>query len=298
MLALLFVAVAVHLAVRHLSPPWLVRAGLTRSRLLILVLSSFPFVEGFQAGQNHTLTLLLVTGICAATLAGRWYTAGILAGFLLYKPQFVLGFLILWFVWRRYRALMSFASIASVWAGAVGLSKGFNPYRSYLAVIDQISRLPYAEGWPAYLMATRYGLLTTLLPQDLLPVIRLFTQILTLAIGAGFVWFAYRRRNTPSADRRPALALALLYPLLATPYALLHDLLILFPAFLLLSTRQSDSTHLLHAAIATYFGVFLLPLAAYRSGVALLAFVPIGLLVMQVKQMWMSGGKAYRSNGS
>ena len=297
-LTFLFVVLAVHLGTRFVASPWLVRAGLTRSRSLVLLLSSFPFIEGLQAGQNHALTLLLVTAIAVSTLSDRWYVAGALAGLLIYKPQFALGFLILWVVWCKYQALLSFAGVSMLWAGIVVLSKGIEPYQSYLTASAQILQLPYTEGFPAFLMVTPYGLLTTSLPQAAFPLIRLFVFMLAVALTAGLAWIAYRLRAVPPAERRPALALALLYPLLATPYALLHDLLILFPAFLLLSSRPSDSTRWLYAAIATYFGVFLLPLAAYRSGVALLAFVPIGLLVMQVKQMWTSEGKAHRSNGS
>jgi hypothetical protein len=96
--------VAAYLAYRFLTPRWLLDAGLTLSTLPIVVLSSFAFVEGFQAGQNHGLTLLLVTGICVATLTGRWYLAGALGGLLIYKPQFVLGFLLIWLIWRRWVA--------------------------------------------------------------------------------------------------------------------------------------------------------------------------------------------------
>ena len=163
-LTLLFLFLAADLSVRYLAPPWLVKAGLTRSGLFIVLLSFLPFFEGFPAGQNHVLTLLLVTGITVATLSGRWYLAGLLAGFLLYKPQFVLGFLIVWLVWREYKALASFTAVAIAWAGVVVISHGFAPYTAYLGTIDQILWLPYIKGWPAYLMTTPYGLLVTLFP--------------------------------------------------------------------------------------------------------------------------------------
>ncbi|MFQ5856517.1 MAG: glycosyltransferase family 87 protein, partial [Anaerolineae bacterium] len=297
LVSLLFIALAVHLGTRFLAPSWLVRAGLSRFQAFIILISSFAFVEGLQVGQNHGLTLLLVTGITVSTLSGRWYTAGALAGFLLYKPQFALGFLILWVVWRKYQALVSFAGISGVWAGIVLFSKGFDPYQSYLTISDQVLRLPYVEGFPGFLMVTPYGLLATLLPQAASSVIQAFIQILTLAISVGFVWFAYRRRNAPPSGRKPALVLALLYPLLATPYALLHDLLVLFPVFLLLPTDRSNSTYLLHIAVATYFGVFILPPLAYLSGVAYLAFIPIGVLVMQLRQIWVSERRVYSYEG-
>jgi hypothetical protein len=75
------------------------------------------------------------------------------------------------------------------------------------------------------------------------------------------------------------VALALLVPLLASPYALLHDLLVLFPAFLLLAHRAERSRALLHSAVACYAGATLLPMLGSPLGVALVALVPIGFLV-------------------
>jgi hypothetical protein len=284
-LTLLFLFIAADLSVRYLTPPWLVQTGMTRSGLFIVLLSFLPFFEGFQAGQNHGLTLLLVTGITVATLSGRWYLAGLLAGFLLYKPQLVLGFSIIWLIWREYKALASFTAIAVAWAGVVAVSHGLDPFLAYLGTIDQTLWLPYIKGWPAYLMTTPYGLLVTLLPQDWLTVILWFTRLLTVAASVGVAWFAYRCRNISCSNRQPALVFALLYPFFATPYVLLHDLLILVPVFLLLSADREEAGRLLHAVILTYFGALILLLVGQKFNVALFFLIPAGLLVLQLKSL-------------
>jgi hypothetical protein len=276
---------AADLSVRYLTPPWLVQAGLTRSKLIIVLLSFLPFFEGFQAGQNHGLTFLLVTGITVATLSGRWYLAGLLAGFLLYKPQFVLGFLIIWLIWREYKAVASFTAVALAWAGVVVVSHGFGPYLAYLRTFDQTLWLPYIEGWPAYLMTTPYGLLVTLFPQDWLSAILWFTRLLTVSASAGIAWFAYRCRDVSCSNRHPVLVFALLYPFFATPYVLLHDLLILVPVFLLLSADREVAGRLLYAAIFTYFGALVLLLLGQKFNVALFVLIPAGLLVLQLKSL-------------
>jgi hypothetical protein len=77
-IALIFAALAVKWLV-PLLPGRIKAAGLGYGQMLVLVLSFFPFIEGFQVGQNHTLTLLLITGIlaaCCQTLGA----AGALAG--------------------------------------------------------------------------------------------------------------------------------------------------------------------------------------------------------------------------
>jgi len=281
-LTVLILFLAADLSVRYLTPPWLVKAGLTRSMLIIILLSFLPFFEGFQAGQNHALTLVLVTGITMATLSGRWYLAGLLAGFLMYKPQFVLGFIIFWLIWREYKALASFTAVAVAWAGVVVVSHGFASYVAYLGTIDQILWLPYIKGWPAYLMTTPYGLLVTLLPQDRLPAILLFTRLLTVAASVGVAWFAYRCRNISCSNRQPALVFALLYPFFATPYILLHDLLILVPVFLLLSADREVAGRLLYAAIFTYFGALAMLLLGQKFNVALFVLIPAVLLALQL----------------
>jgi hypothetical protein len=284
-LTLLFLFLAADLSVRYLTPPWLVKAGLTRSRLIIVLLSFWPFFGGFHAGQNHGLTLLLATAITVASLSGRWYLAGASAGLLMYKPQFVLGFLIVWLIWREYKALACFIAVTVAWVGVVVVSHGFDPFVAYLSTIDQILWLPFAEGWPAYLMATPYGLLVTLLPEKLFPAVLWSTRLMTVAASVGIAWFAYRCRNASSSNRRPVTVFALIFPFLATPYVLYHDLLLLVPVFLLLSADREEACHLLYAAIFTYLGVLALLLLGQKFNVALFVLIPAGLLALQLKSL-------------
>ena len=60
-LSLFFTLVAVRLLIYIL--PDSIKHKLDYWQLLIIILSFFPFIEGFQVGQNHTLTLLLITCI-------------------------------------------------------------------------------------------------------------------------------------------------------------------------------------------------------------------------------------------
>jgi hypothetical protein len=194
-----------------------------------------------------------------------------------------LGFLIVWLIWREYKALCIFIAVAVAWAGVVVVTHGFDPYLAYLGTLDQILWLPYNEGWPAYLMTTPYGFLVTLLPQNLLPAILWFTRFLAIAASIGLAWFAYRCRSVSCSNRQPALIFALLYPFLATPYVLLHDLLILVPVFLLLSTDLKVTGRLLYAAIFTYFGALILLLLGQKFNLALFVLIPAQLLVLNLR---------------
>jgi hypothetical protein len=80
-------------------------------------------------------------------------------------------------------------------------------------------------------------------------------------------------------NRTPALVLAILFPLVATPYALLHDMLILIPGFIVWA-RYSKSPNLLYAAIVIYIGGFFLPLLASLIKIALVSTLTIGLVLV------------------
>jgi hypothetical protein len=278
-----FVVLAAWIGARYLAPDWLVRAGLSPLRLSIVVLSSFAFVEGVIVGQNHGLTLLLVSGVCAATLRQRWTLAGALAGLLLYKPHVALGFLVLWLVWRRWRALAAFGGVALSWVGLSVVLTGLEPYLAYARFLDQVLLLPYREGFPTYIMVTPYGLLTSWLPASFVPLIRLATNAIALSGVLLLGWSAYRTRHLPPAAAARPLALAVLFPLVALPYALLHDLLILVPFFLLWVRQPGASNLVLRAAIVSYLCTLLVPLISQRLGLALLALLPLGLVGLLVR---------------
>jgi alpha-1,2-mannosyltransferase len=275
------IVAAVALAYRYLLPPALRGARLSRRQLLIIVLSSLPFVEGLVMGQNHALTLLLAVGVCALSLRGRWMQAGALAGLLIYKPQYALGFLIVWIVWRRYRAIAGFLLSAGAWVCASLPAVGVAPYRAYLATTPQIMALPWVAGYPGYLLATPYGLLATILPRDLNWVAEAGMWLCAAAAGVLLIGVA-RGRAEDISDHghvRGTLALAVVYPLLASPFALLHDLLLLIPAFLLWAGETSLARPLRDAAILTYLATLLLLVPAERFGLALMAPLPIGLFL-------------------
>jgi hypothetical protein len=279
-LSLLCVALAVELGLSRLAPGEL-RGKLGRGQALVVVCSSLPFVEGLQVGQNHAVTLLLATAVAAATLAGRYGLAGALAGCLLYKPHFALGFLILWCVWRPAAALAAFLAVAGAWCGSALLAKGLGPFLAYAELGRYLLRLPWVEGFPAFLLVTPYGLLATLLPESAAGALRVLAHALLAALAAALAAFAFAQRALPVAARRESVALALVFPLLASPYALLHDLLVLFPAFLVLCHGRTRSPALLRSAVASYCGATLLPMLGSPLEVALAALVPIALLVAQ-----------------
>lgn len=286
-LIFLFSFSGIYLTHKFLVPTWLVQTGLTRIQLGVIIFSSFVFIVGTLAAQNHAITFLLVTGVLLATRYEKWTLAGILAGLLIYKPQFALGFLIIWLVWRRIRALASFSLVAVVWIGTAILNKGIEPYLDYLKFSEMLLLLPYAkDSFPISIMATPYALLTTLIPVEAIEITQAvhLTLIVALTLWVGFC--AYQMRDIPYAARGGALTLAILYPLLVAPHTLIYDLIILVPAFLLLAYDRDRANKLKYPVIGTYLGALILPLIGYVAKVALAALIPLLIFITQVRTLW------------
>lgn len=267
---------------------WL-KTRINNLQLSIFLLSFYPFINGWYAGQNHVLTLLLVCGLIYFMLDDRWYLVGIFSGLTIYKPQFIVGFLIVWLVWKKYKAVLTFGLVATLWIGISIIQHGLLPYTSYLQFNDLLLSLPYINGFPGYLMITPYGLLATLLPREAHPILESLLTIWVIASTLGLTLLAYQYRRLPMSERTPVVIIALLYPFLATPYALFHDLLLLFPVFILWS-RQYQSRKLLNLVVVFYLAAFIMPILGYAVKVAFLAIIPIGVLICYLRYLIIDKG--------
>jgi len=267
-----------------LSTSYQQNSKLPYGQLVIITLSFFPFIEGLQAGQNNWLTLLLVSGIIYAMFRQKWYLAGILAGILIYKPQFVLGFIIIWLIWKNFKAILSFSLVAMGWMGLFALSNGLDLYRMYFQLSQAFMGLPYIAGFPKYVMVTFYGFLTSIFPQSTQPVLSALSQALFVLYACGLAWLAYRYRKLVMIERIPVIVAVLILPLLATPYALLHDMVILIPIFVLWGI-YSNSRNFLYTSVIIYLGAFFLTLLGALTKIAWVSILIIGLFIAVITSM-------------
>jgi hypothetical protein len=268
---------------RKLLPEDVRQAASALPPIPVLLLSFFPFVAGWRVGQNHGLTLWLATWLLISSQAGRPALAGLIAGLMLYKPQFVIGFLILWITWKELRALAAFGAMASLWLGLSLLSGGGPLYGEYLAQSSLLLSLPWVEGFPAFALITPYGLLATLLPSEAQPALQAASALGLLLMGLGLARIAAPLRNLPWEQQAPAWMLALLYPLLAFPYALLHDLMLLAPILALWAAAR-PSPRWLRTAIGVYLGGLFMPFLGALTRLALPSLLPIGVLIAMARE--------------
>jgi hypothetical protein len=280
LLAILSVFLSIYLLYR-LIPAERKKPELAYRQLVIVVLSFFPFIEGLQSGQNHWLTLMLMSGILVCMFTNKWLLAGALAGLLIYKPQFALGFVIVWVIWRNLKALAAFMAVAVIWVGGFVLVNGFNLFHIYLQMSQIFMSLPYIPGFPNYLLVTFYGWLTSFFPQNTQSILSLLSNLLFLISAIGLAWLAYRQRKYSLHERTPTLVAALIFPLLATPYALLHDMLILVPAYILWSI-YSDTRNLTLISVVIYLGAFFLTLISALTRIAWNSLLVMGLVVILI----------------
>jgi hypothetical protein len=275
--SVLITLAAVGLLIRRF--PELTKINLNFFQLSIITMSFFPWIEGFQAGQNHTLALFLVTCIVLFSLSEKWELAGAMAGFLIYKPQLVIGLLIIWIIWRKFKAITVFFTVSILCVGSYILFYGLSPIQSYLYISKELLLLPYVPGFPGYLLLTLYGLFATVFPLKALTVVRILTTSLAIFIAIGLFWISYQLRARPILMRTPAILLAIALPLVATPYVLLHDIVILIPG-LILWNRYKQSEGLLFTSIGIYLGGLFFTLIASVTKIAFVSFLSIGVVTL------------------
>ena len=285
LLSITCVILAAWLMKRYLILDWMIDKGISTLQLSILIMSSFAFIEGFEKGQSQSLTLILIVAILITTQREKWLLSGFLAALSIFKPQFVIGFLILWIIWGKYKAILSFIFFSSIWNGIVLITKGIGPYLAFLDFSNQMIYLPYSTaGFPNSIMATPFTLIATVIPMNYAPVWNKLFIIIAIILVILFAALVFLTRKKPMANQNIILAMALLLPLIAFPYALLHDLLILAPVLVLLAAPQEQGNKIKYLTVGVYIGMLVLPLLGFVFNIALTAFIPIILYIYCVQQ--------------
>ncbi len=204
---------------------------------LAAALAFFPLYRGVTAGQNTALVLLLLVASWRAAGAGRDGWAGVLLALTLYKPQFAVPMLGLWFVRGRFRLCASAAFTAvALWAiGAAVLGIGWLvpwwEHATSFSEVDAVVNGANAVSWLGVADA-RLGV------GDALGRVLGALLVAATAVIAVVVW-----RRPPLAARDPgvwAMAVAAPTVVLVSPHAMFYDAgLLVLPLLVLASTGAS-----------------------------------------------------------
>jgi alpha-1,2-mannosyltransferase len=244
--------------------------GIATAHWLLLAVAYPAVLINIGHGQNGFLTAALLGG-ALVILDRRPYLAGILIGLLVYKPQFGL--------------MIPLALIAG------GRWRTFAAATAAVALLTLVTTIAFGpQVWHAFLLSTKFSR-TVVLEQGNtgwqkiqslfswarmwgapIPLAYALQAALTVALGAAIVWL-WRGSASP-ALKRASLCFA---AILATPYSLDYDMMILAPgmAFFVVDTARRGFRPWEKTALAA---LWVAPLVS-RS-VAQVTLVPLGVPAM------------------
>ena len=194
-----------------------------------LLAAAFPAVfVNLGHGHNGFLTAALI-GAALAHLDRRPVVAGVLIGLLAYKPQFGVLIPLVLAVSGRWRAFAAATATVAALALAVTLAFGTDVWTAFLAASDFTRTIVLEQGETGWHKI-----------QSVFSVVRMWgggvplayaaQAAVTLAVAAALAWL-WRSR---AAYALKAAAL-LIGSILATPYSLDYDLMVLAPAIAFLA---------------------------------------------------------------
>jgi len=241
--------------------------------LWLLLALAYPAVfVNLGHGHNGFLTAALM-GFALITLDTRPIVSGILFGLLAYKPQFGIMIPLVLLASGRWRTLFAAAATVAILIVAAALAFGMETWRAFF-IFAEYTRAIVLEtgetGWhkiqSVFAWARMWGA-----PISLAYAIQ---GAITLAVAAALVWL-WRSRES-FALKAAALCLA---AILATPYSLDYDLMVLAPAiaFLAIDGLRRGFGPWEKSALAF---LWVAPLIA--RGFAQVTFIPLGVIAMLV----------------
>jgi alpha-1,2-mannosyltransferase len=237
---------------------WRICPNLQGGKLTVAILAlAFPaFWHLIAWGQTSALALACFTLAYFALRAQQEFVAGLALGFLIFKPQLGVAAAVIFVATRRWKVIAGALLSASSQLAAAWIYYGPDPLRMWIKVLWRVpTLLPLLEPklFQTYSLRTFW---TMLLPWPRLDLaLYIVTALLTLALGVR-CW----QSDLSLPLRYSALLLA---SVLVAPHLTVYDLVILAPAFLLLSDwiiAQPGQAHSPNLKLLLYLA-FILPLA-------------------------------------
>jgi alpha-1,2-mannosyltransferase len=245
----------------------------SRGGMWLLLALAFPAVfVNLGHGHNGFLTAALF-GLALVQLDRRPVVAGILFGLIAYKPQFGLLVPLVLAATGRWRAFFAAAAIVAALVAVTTFWFGVDTWRAFFTFADYTRAIVLETGetgWhkiqSVFSWARMWG--------APVPLAYAVQGAVTLTLAAALVWLW----RSPAAFALKAAALCLA-TILATPYSLDYDLMLLAPAiaFLTLDGLARGFAPYEKTALAALWAV---PLVA--RGVAQATLIPLGVIAMLV----------------
>jgi len=242
-------------------------------QIWLLLALAFPAVfVNLGHGHNGFLTAALI-GFALVQLDRRPILAGVLFGLLAYKPQFGLMIPLVLVATGRWRTVVAAAATVALLVLAATLAFGIDTWRAFF-IFAEYTRAIVLEtgetGWhkiqSVFSWARMWG--------ASVPLAYTVQGAVTLAIGAALVWLW----RSPASFALKAAALCLA-TILATPYSLDYDLMVLAPAIAVLTVAGLARGFAPYEKTAL---AFLWNAPLITRGFAEVTLIPLGVIAMLV----------------
>lgn len=205
--------------------------GTSPKRVFFWTLTWFPVFACFSYGQNSILSLAILSLTYYFWKSDKRIIAGMISSLLLYKPQLLLGLVILWLLeWRHdWRSLLGLAAGAGV---LVGTSFYFMPEASIAYInfaLTILPRLSSMESFPIWHSQTLESFWLLLFPGKTgLAAVLAISMVVIALIALIRLWFLFKH------EKLTLFAFAICFTILITPHAMIYDwILLLIPAVVL-----------------------------------------------------------------
>jgi alpha-1,2-mannosyltransferase len=246
--------------------------GSTPSLWLLLAISYPAVFVNLGHGHNGFLTAALL-GFALVQLDRRPVLAGILFGLLAYKPQFGLMIPLVLVATGRWRTVCAAAATVALLVLAATLAFGIDTWRAFFTFAEYTRTIVLETGetgWhkiqSVFSWARMWG--------ASVPLAYGIQGAVTLGIAAALVWLW----RSPASFALKAAALCLA-AILATPYSLDYDLMVLAPAIAFLTVGGLARGFAPYEKTALAF-LWIAPLIA--RGFAEVTLIPLGVIAMLV----------------
>jgi Glycosyltransferase family 87 len=223
--------------------------------LAILALAFPAFWHLVAWGQTSALALACFTAAYFALRAQHEFLAGLALGCLIFKPQLAIATAIVFVITFRWRIILGAILSAVAQLTAAWLYYGVGPVRDWIRILRNVPHLLLLLEPRVYQTHCLRTFWTMLIPWTSISLAMYVITALLISVLTVTCW----RSRIPLPLRYSALLLA---TILLAPHLTVYDLVILAPAFLLISNwivPQPGSLATAHLKLLLYLA-FVLPL--------------------------------------
>jgi alpha-1,2-mannosyltransferase len=241
------------------------------AKMAMLLAAGFPAVfVNLGHGQNGFLTAALI-GAALALLERRPLTAGLLIGLLAYKPQFGLMIPLALVAGGHWRAVAAATATVALLVAATWLAFGTAVWDAFLAS-TQFTRTVLLEAGDVGWFKIQSVFAWTRMWGGSIGLAYGAQALVTVAAGVALVWLW--RGAAPYRLKAGGLCVAML---LATPFGLDYDMIVLAPAIAFVAADGLERGFRPWEK-STLAGLWLVPLIA--RGIAEQTLLPLGTVMM------------------